>query len=195
MTSFRPIRARPEHVVGRDDATVRQRHALAALERATLTAVGNAEPIGGIDVEAPRARRLDDRVAQRRHAVIDGERLDRVTVALQPLPRVELDRRDLVRQPTEDPPQRAEQLVEPFRSVDRQRHLAAAQCERLEHARKAEVVVGVVVREEDLLELDEADVAAQKLPLRALRAVEQEPVAAAPHQRRAERPLRRRHGA
>ena len=72
------------------------------------------------------------------------------------------------------------QLVEPLRSVDRQRHLAAAQRERLEHARKAEVVVGVVVREEDLLELDEADVAAQELALRALAAVEQQPLAAAP---------------
>ena len=53
----------------------------------------------------------------------------------------------------------------------------------------------MVVREEDLLELDEADVAAQELTLCALRAVEQEPLAAAPNERRAERALGRRHGA
>ena len=56
-------------------------------------------------------------------------------------------------------------------------------------------MIGVVVGEEDLLEIDEADVAAQQLPLRPLGAVEEEPVAAAPHERRAERALRRRHGA
>ena len=41
-------------------------------------------------------------------------------------------------------------------------------------------MVGVEVREEDLLEIDEAHVAAQELPLRALRAVEQEPVPSPP---------------
>ena len=50
------------------------------------------------------------------------------------------------------------------------------------------------VREEDLLELDEADVAAQELALRALAAVEEEPLAAAADERRRERPLRRRRG-
>ena len=49
---------------------------------------------------------------------------------------------------------------------------------------RPEVVIGVEVREEDLLELDEADVAAQELSLRPLGAVEQEPVTASPHERR-----------
>jgi hypothetical protein len=40
-------------------------------------------------------------------------------------------------------------------------------------------VVGVVVREEDLRELDETDRGAQKLALGPLTAVEEEPLAAA----------------
>ena len=56
-------------------------------------------------------------------------------------------------------------------------------------------MIGVEVGQEDLLEIDEADVATQQLPLRSLRAVEEQPVAATAHERRAERPLRRRHGA
>ena len=53
----------------------------------------------------------------------------------------------------------------------------------------------MVVREEDLLELDEPDVAAQELSLRPLGAVEEKPIAAPPDERRAERALRGRHRA
>ena len=52
------------------------------------------------------------------------------------------------------------------RAVDGQRHLAAAERERLQHPGQAEVVVGVEVRDEDLLEVDEADRGAQQLALR-----------------------------
>ena len=50
------------------------------------------------------------------------------------------------------------------------------------------------VREEDLLELDQPDVAAQELPLRPFRAVEEQPLASAADERRRERALRRRRG-
>ena len=43
-------------------------------------------------------------------------------------------------------------------------------------------MVGVVVRQEDLAQLGEADVRAQELSLRPLGAVEEEPVAAAAHE-------------
>ena len=56
-------------------------------------------------------------------------------------------------------------------------------------------MVGVEVREEDLAQLDQADRRAQQLPLRALAAVEQEPLAAAAHEERRRRPLRGRHRA
>ena len=170
-------------------------HALAALEHAALRAVRHPEGRRDVDVEAARARVLDERVADRRHTVVDGERLDPVPVPLEHGAGLELHGRERIRQPSEDAPKRREELVEARRSVDRQRHLAAPQRERLQHPGEAEVVVGVVVREEDLLELDEADVAAQELPLRAFRAVEQETVAATPHERRAQRALRRGHGA
>ena len=73
--------------------------------------------------------------------------------------------------------------------------LAPAQGERLQHPGQAEVVVGVVVREEDLAQLDEPDVGAQQLALGALGAVEEQPLAAAAHQQRRRRTLRGRHRA
>src|SRR4029079_14656122 len=94
--------------------------------------------------------------------------------------RLELDRRDGVREPPEDAPPPAEEVVEPGRAVHRQRHITAAQRERLEHAREPEVVVRMEVRQEDLLELDEPDIAAQELTLRALSAIEQETLATSP---------------
>ena len=78
----------------------------------------------------------------------------------------------------------AEELTQAARPVDRERELAAPERVGLEHARKPEVVIRVVVGEEDLLELDQADVAAQKLPLRSLGAVEEQPVSASPDERR-----------
>ena len=56
-------------------------------------------------------------------------------------------------------------------------------------------MIGVVVREEDLLEVDEPDVAAQELALRPLGTVDEEPLAAAPDERRRQRSPRRRHRA
>ena len=49
------------------------------------------------------------------------------------------------------------------------------------------------VREEDLLQVGQADRRALQLPLRPLSAVEQEPLAAAPDEKRGGRALRRRH--
>ena len=74
----------------------------------------------------------------------------------------------------------------------RERQLAAAQRERLEHPRQPEVVVGVEVREEDLVEVDEPDRRAQQLALRPLAAVEEQPLAAAADEQRARRALRGR---
>jgi hypothetical protein len=74
--------------------------------------------------------------------------------------------------------------VEPARAVDRERQLAATERERLQHSRQAEVVVGVVVREKDLLELEEPDVAAEKLALRPFATVEEQTLAAAANERR-----------
>ena len=51
------------------------------------------------------------------------------------------------------------------------------------------------VSEEDLAELDEPDGRAQHLPLRPLRAVDEQALAAAAHEQRARRALRGRHRA
>ena len=69
----------------------------------------------------------------------------------------------------------------PGRAEDVERLLAPAQVERLEHPRQAEPVVGVVVRQEDGVEVGEPD-AAQQLALGPLAAVEQQPVAVEPRE-------------
>jgi hypothetical protein len=51
------------------------------------------------------------------------------------------------------------------------------------------------VGDEELLELDQADRRPHELPLRALAAVEQQPVAAAPHERGGQAAPRARRGA
>ena len=88
-----------------------------------------------------------------------------------------------------------QQLVQPSRAVQGQRQLAPAQRERLQHPREPEKVIGVEVGQEDLVQVDEPDVGAQQLALRPLAAVEQQAVAAAPHERRRGRAARRRHRA
>ena len=90
--------------------------------------------------------------------------------------------------------QLAEQVAHAARAVDGEpRLLAAAQGERLQHPGQAEEVVGVQVREEDLLELRQADGRALELPLRSLGAVEEQPLAAAPEEERRRRAPRGRH--
>ena len=69
---------------------------------------------------------------------------------------------------------------EPGRAVDRDRHLAAAERERLQHPGQPEVVVGVVVGEEDLAQVDQAERRAEQLALGALGAVEEQALAPAP---------------
>ncbi len=125
----------------------------------------------------------------------DCEGLEPIGAAFQNRSWLELDGLDRVRQPAEDPSERREQLAETSGAVQRQGHLAPAQRERLQHPRQAEVVVRVKVREEDLLEIDEPHVAAQELALRALRAVEQEPLPSPAHERGAQGALGGRHGA
>jgi len=62
--------------------------------------------------------------------------------------------------------------------MDRQRPLAVAQLEGLQHARQSEPVVGVHVREEDVGEVREAD-GSDELALRPLAAVDEDPLGAA----------------
>ena len=63
ITTLRPGRAAAEHLVGRDRRAVRERHRLAALQRAPLRSWRNAERVGRLDVEASWPRVLDERVA------------------------------------------------------------------------------------------------------------------------------------
>ena len=107
------------------------------------------------------------------------EGLDPVVVTLDDGARVELDDVERVGQPADHDAERSHQRGSPARPVDGHRNLSAAQSEGLQHARQAEDVVGVQVREEDVLEIDEPGVRAEELPLRALAAVDEKAVASA----------------
>ena len=86
-------------------------------------------------------------------------------------------------------------MLEATRGVDLEWELPAAEREGLEHPRQPEDVVGVEVREEDLPQLHEPDRRAEQLPLGAFRAVEEEPLAAAPDEESRRRTLGGRHRA
>ena len=66
---------------------------------------------------------------------------------------------------------------EAWGAEDLDRHLAPAEREGLQHSGQPEVVIGVVVREEDLAQVDQPDRGPQQLALRSLAAVEQQAVA------------------
>jgi hypothetical protein len=192
------LAARPrlaQHHVRRDDGTVGERHRVAPLQSPALRPGRHAERIRRLDVEAPGARRLHERVADGGNAVVDGKGAELVAVTRDDVPRPELDERVLVREPAEDAAQRGEELAQPPRAVDRDRQLPAAERERLQHPGQAEIVVGVVVRQEDVRELGKPDRRAEQLALRPLAAVEQQPLTLAADQQRSRRALRGRHRA
>ena len=137
-----------------------------------------------VRVEAAGPLCLHQRIADRGHAVVDGERDEAVVAAVTGLAGGDLDEAQRVREPPEDAAQRIEEVAEAPRPVDRDRQLAATQRERLQHSRQPEVVVGVVVREEHLGKVDETHGRPQELALRPLAAVEEQALAAAADEQR-----------
>ena len=184
-----------QHLVGPDLAPVRDRDCCAGLEPPEQRALRNAERPRSLDVEAPRPPGLDELVAVRVHTVLDVEDDDPVITPVERVARSQLDQLEVVRQLAEDPAKLAEQIDEPRWPVHGERHLAAAQRERLEHARKAEVMVGVIVGDEDLGKLDQADRRAQELALRTFAAVEEHALATTAENRARKAAFRGRNGA
>ena len=76
------------------------------LKPATRRAVGNAQTVGDLDVEAAGPALLDQRIAEPRDAVVDAERLDGIAVSLEPVSGRELDEVELVGELAEDTPER-----------------------------------------------------------------------------------------
>ena len=113
--------------------------------------------------------------------MVDRDGDDLVAVAAHRLAGLELGDPQRVAQAAEGEAQGAEQLAQAARAVDRQRAVAVAQVERLQQARQPEPVVQVEVRDEDVVEVGQAD-GAHELALRALAAVEQDAIPAAAHQ-------------
>ena len=189
-----PARAsRPEHLVGRDRLSIGERHGLASLEGAALGAFGHAESVCRLHVEPSRPLVLDERVADRRDTVRDGEGAQAVVVADQLVALPELFQLHGVGELPEDAPERIEEVAEAGRAVDRDRHLPPTHRECLQHPGQPEVVVRVVVREEDLPDVDQPHARAQKLPLGPLAAIEEEPFPSPAQEQSRRRPLGGRH--
>jgi len=169
---------RAQHLFGDNRTAAGHDHRLAGLQASEERPLGDAERAGGLDVKAPRPRILGEAVAVRGDAVLDCEGEDPEVAAVASFPRAQLAQIDLVRQLSEDPPQDREEVDESGRPVDGEGHLAPAEREGLQHPRQAEIVVGVVVRQEDVGKLDQAHRRPEELALRALAAVEEDPVAA-----------------
>ena len=181
-TIVRPAARRPEHVLRAHDAAAVEADDLAPLERAARGPVRDTERIGRGDVEAAGTIVLAQRVADGAAPVRDGEGLEPVVVALDDGARAKLHDLERVRQPADHDAERPHQRGRSARPVDGHRDLSAAQGERLQHARQAEDVIGVQVREEDVLEIDEPGVGAEELPLRSLAAVDEEAIPTAPQE-------------
>ena len=191
-----PARARgPEHLLGAHAASVRKLDGLPTLELSEEWALRDAERARRLEIEAARARVLDDAVAIGPDAVLDREGEDPVIAALERISRGELLQVDVIGELPEDAPQDAEELDEARRPVDLERQLASPEGERLQHSGQAEVVVCVIVRQEDLVQLDEPDRRAKELPLGPFTAVEEDAVAPTPDQRSGESAARGGHGA
>ena len=126
--------------------------------------------------------------------MVDGERRDDVAAVAHLLVRLQLGQLERVAGAPDHRPHRLDQRAQPGRPVERERPLARAQVERLEHAEQPEPVVEVVVRDEDRIELGQPD-RAQQLLLGPLAAVEQQPVAAGAQQQRGQPAPRRGHRA
>ena len=172
-----------QHLVGPHLLIAFDGDGLATLESPEQGPLRNPERPGSLDVEAPRPQGLDERVAVRVHTVLDVEDGDPVIAPVERVARSQLDQLELVRQLAEDPPKRPEQVDESRRPVHGQRHLPPAERERLEHARQTEVMVGVIVGDEDLGKLDQADRRPQELALGAFAAIEEHALAAPAYER------------
>ena len=185
----RPRRSGPDDLLGRDAVDD-----LAALQAPEGRPGGHAQPRREPGVEAPGPGLLDERPAEGRPAVAGGEGLHRVAVEGEVVAGLDLGDRELVAEPAGEPPDDREQVARAGRPEEVQRRGAVAQVEGLEHPRQAEPVVEVEVREEDRGDLRQPH-GAQELALRPLAAVEEQLVAAAPHEERREAAPGGRHGA
>ncbi len=170
----------PHHLLGADLA-VRAAHGLAGLEPAEIGARRHPKTLGDPWVEAPRPLVLDQRVAVGAHSMVHPEAAHLVPVVAERLPVVELDELDVVGEPADDPAEGLEQLPQARWADDPQRAFAALEVIGLQQARHPEIVIGVVVRDVDLVHRHEPG-RALHLALRAFAAIEEQPLAAHPRQ-------------
>jgi hypothetical protein len=148
---------RAEHLLSAHRRAVGKLHSLSTLQATEERPLGDTEAPCLLEVESSRTRLLDERIAICRDPMLDLERLDPIVAPIDAVAGAKLHQRKLIAQPPENSPEDPEELVQPGRAVDRERHFASPQGERLQHPGQAEVMVCVVVRDEDLGQFHEAD--------------------------------------
>ena len=185
ITTRRPFARGADDCVGRHDGPVAEGDRLAALQRTALRPERDAEGVGSGGVELAGPVGLVDGVPDRRHAVVHREDEDAIAVALERLARPHLDRLERIGDLAEHPAKVVEELAQPRRARTPSSGTSRPRSANVFRSPgQAERVVGVVVREEDLFEVGQPERRAHQLPLGALGAVEEQPVAAAPDEQR-----------
>ena len=174
---------------------VRKGYLFSPLERTVERTFGNAEARGRSDVETAGPRAFHKRIAIRRHPVVHVEDHQQVLAPVEGVPGPHLDEIELVSELAEDALESAEEVEETGWAVDGEGQLPTSQREGLQHARKAQIVVRVVVGQKDFRELHEPDPRAQKLSLRPFAAIDQNAFPGASDQRCRGRAACRRHRA
>jgi hypothetical protein len=100
----------PKDVVRGDRPSVREDDRLAGLEAAVQRPLGDPEGMRRLEIEAPRPRRLHERVAVGGNAVLDIEDSERVVAAVEHVARPKLDELEVVRELPEHASQSAEEV-------------------------------------------------------------------------------------
>ena len=175
ITTRRPLRVGPTSVAGSIVRPSGSVTALALGEPAPERALGDPHLAREFGIEPPAAFFLDERVADRGlRAMLDGEREDRISLARDRRARRDLGDLERKGEPLDAEAVGAlEERVKPRRAPEAKRFGARLQRERAQQAEDAEDVIGVVVREEEVVER-ERDAVAHHLALGALAAVDEQ---------------------
>ncbi len=193
MTTVRPARLGPITCSGR---TVPSLPATSSPRCSAAKAGPSATPAAFAAAGSKRPGRcgLDQGVAVGAHAVARFEGLHLVAVVGDRVARLQLDQLQREAEPADQRLEHTEEVAQARRPVDEQRLLAVGQVVALQQPRQAEDVIGVEVRQVDLVDLGQPQ-RALHLPLRPFAAVEQQPVPATRHQHARRRAPRRGHRA
>src|SRR6266545_1096464 len=172
----------PEHVVRMDRSPIGQGDLLAGLKPAVKWTFGDSQLTRVADLELPWSHGLFEHIPERRHAVIDADRANRVAVALNPIVAGEASIVQWEGQASASKSDQRRELVvdERPRPVQAERVGAAAHRHGPKRSEEAEIMIAVKVRKQHEIEV-EACAKPQHLPLGSLPAVDEKVISMSAH--------------